>query len=734
MHAGTAWENWYFHTVKSQTSHVMIYYNTLEYNERYFVRFKDVDGNDWRISIQDPTFEGTATELTGAAEPIDWEGNGDASQDEVFCGTTGRIRFICTDSAQASIFTIGNLLPENINDRRVQLMRYTNIGGGVSQFECYWQGFIKPDVYTQDWDMTPYEIELPIVSVVAALEYFPMPLPNENVFGLFDEQTNIGGLVRAICIACGCDIRYILTNKPIYEDFNGQKQLVPGQEYYAHWSQGIVSSMYYYDIDSGIMKPKTLKYVLENICYPYGKIQDVYKGIAILMRWKADAASGAKLYNLPVWTDYDNQVISTTTRFSEFSSVNTINLTDVATAGTDNTFSLIARPRNVKFAKDINTSKEIFEFSDEFIKPSLPIGSTLNGNEYVVDTGTSISGVRRYLYAINTDFVNTGFATNWTLFCSQESLQNYAFCRVVEVSGDNDSNQTSVTVPLGLCLNANAVNSSTGSALIAFTLANGVKTISGMNTLKFSIKPYIINLKDPAYEYPNPIDNPVILVFSIQDTKTGNYLIYDSNEGKWVWQNSSATISFDDLTDESNEWSLVFNEDRQSNDNSLHKLRFGFVARASNNLGNTYGRMFLTFKLEYSEVPAATNQSIAAVFAESLQRNGNTIEYGGSGEELTITFETQCGTKNNVIDGSVMLPFNSFCNAQTYIDTQNREQIEIEAAKFQRYNTSGVQLFDLVTSYAVIKDGTKVYIPVAVGMNPRMNTLKLRLVSTNVTS
>ena len=42
--------------------------------------------------------------------------------------------------------------------------------------------------------------------------------------------------------------------------------------------------------------------------------------------------------------------------------------------------------------------------------------------------------------------------------------------------------------------------------------------------------------------------------------------------------------------------------------------------------------------------------------------------------------------------------------------------------------------FNLIGNYCVIVDGSKVYVPVAVGMNPRMNTIKLILVTTNVTT
>ena len=97
---------------------------------------------------------------------------------------------------------------------------------------------------------------------------------------------------------------------------------------------------------------------------------------------------------------------------------------------------------------------------------------------------------------------------------------------------------------------------------------------------------------------------------------------------------------------------MSFNEERSANDHDLHHLRFGLHCSTTGALSsNTFGRMFCTFKLEYQQCKTATNQGIAATFAKSIECNGTTTNYGGSGEDLTIGFETQCGTKNVVIDG-----------------------------------------------------------------------------------
>ena len=52
----------------------MTYYEPQSYAERYFIPFSDVDGHEWKVSIQQPEYEGTATALQGAEIPVEWMG------------------------------------------------------------------------------------------------------------------------------------------------------------------------------------------------------------------------------------------------------------------------------------------------------------------------------------------------------------------------------------------------------------------------------------------------------------------------------------------------------------------------------------------------------------------------------------------------------------------------------------------------------------------------------------
>jgi hypothetical protein len=109
------------------------------------------------------------------------------------------------------------------------------------------------------------------------------------------------------------------------------------------------------------------------------------------------------------------------------------------------------------------------------------------------------------------------------------------------------------------------------------------------------------------------------------------------------------------------------------------------------------------------------------------------VKCDGSGEALSISFKTRAGNNNAKFQNIV--PYNGFCDYPNYIDKQNREKIEISEATFERVidQWSGARFY-IAAQYCVVVDGSKVYVPVAVGMNPRMNTIKLILVTTNVTT
>lgn len=714
----------------------MIYHRPQDYAERYYIPFSDVEGNEWKVSIQQPEYEGTATALQGAEMPVEWMGRGDEDQEEVVLGSTGTIRIICRkEDVQSNLLEQGNLLPKYINDRRVQVLRYS--GGN---WDVAWQGFIVPQTLSQDWDAAPFEIELPIASVVACMEYFPMPMTNDNCYGAFAEVTNIADMLRRIFCWSGCDMRNIITNKRIYQDFNGQLQYKNDEA--VHWTQGVITSQWFYTIENGIMNPKTFKDVLETIAYPFGKIQEYSKDVCFVMRWKHDADSGdpqspPMLYALTVWSDYENSVLASSVRFSDYARIQRLLLKAIHTEGEDNKQDKVMAPSAVSFSSESENNATVFEMSEKSIKSSLPMD--VNQEVLPIYITRVAEGLFRYVYAIDKFYVNTQFMKDFSFSYSPaytgtfNYLNTLAFCRSVDVTINTDEKSYAMSLPVsfGLFFNLNADLATSRSAVCKFTVPMGIKTVVGINNIKLSVTAYDMNEQEPT---PNG------LAISIKDLY--NNRDYAHVGTTWDWQvgtpDSHVWISVSDLMKEGNDRLLWFNELRGLDDDGLHEIQI--EVQCSGNILHWIGTAFCSVKLEYvtnkwmqeeeEGVWTFPERAVIASFSDGITNRAQ-VQCEGNGEALSIGFKTRAGDNNAKFRGNI-IPHNGFCDYPNYIDKQNREKIEMDAVKVEQYFDT--QYFNLIGNYCVVLDGSKVYVPVAVGMNPRMNTIKLILVTTNVTT
>lgn len=702
----------------------MTYYSKTAYNERYNVQFKDIDGNDWYISIADPTFSGNATELTGAENPVEWFGVGDESQTDVVLGSTGTLRLICLDG-QSSIFTQGALLPDVINERRVTIKRWFEDGGGY--WDIIWQGFIKPEQYTQDWDRAPYEIELPIVSAIAATEFIPMP-DYENV----EEKDTIADLLWYVLDLTGCDFEKIITNKPVYEDFNGNPQYpdTPNPLPY-HWTQSYASTLHFYDYEGDGIKPKMLKDVLETICYPYGKIFEYRRLVAVMMSAGKYIYQNTGLYYLQMNTDSPNYH-----RFVHYDEAGQttieLPLSSFQIAGTDNKISLVSRPESVNFTSKLETDDDIFEMSDDLYKAPITVDvGSLSGNPSYWQYNEKY----RALYRFDDTNVDTSFCSD----LEHTTGIPWIFCRVVDVDGTDTKGYTYNTlIPLGLFMGP--------TELIMIELNRGVRTVELLNMIKLSMRIFAYPPNYQAYgDASNAVhgtytfnlgngDTKVIakmLVVDVTDSNNPQYLDFSAGENhvnQWSWKpydNSIDLIYAEKMQFGGDTCYLTFNEPRDAGDNKPHKLRV-YLSVINTGMDALPVGMFMDLKLEYVRDNSFTTAGLKRAFEEvndSIEFKKQISETGGARESLTIDFKTMCGRNFIVLNGSAFVPYNSFCDATKYIDVQNRKMLELGAVKFDE---AFVQYPFLVT------DNTDVYVPVAFGMNPRMNTCRFTLVTTNI--
>lgn len=127
----------------------------MSYGLKYTIPFAALDDTPCTVQIEQEDYSGEATELQAAAEPFTVE-----IDDEDFIYTplrlsTARLRVVGSDYLQ-TLYTTG------YRQHRVTLLR----GGQVA-----WCGFIKPEVYTQDYVDDLFELEVECVSALSVLEY-----------------------------------------------------------------------------------------------------------------------------------------------------------------------------------------------------------------------------------------------------------------------------------------------------------------------------------------------------------------------------------------------------------------------------------------------------------------------------------------------------------------------------------------------------------------------------------
>lgn len=125
---------------------------------RWQIKFMSFLGTSYVLSIYDADYTGsTITQLTGAADPFVTS----EDTDEVFYipirTQSGYIKFIVENDS-----IVGDMMPVLATDRPVVLR---TLAGAV----C-WVGFLSQEQYSQPWEPCPYEVEIPVVSVMSAMQ------------------------------------------------------------------------------------------------------------------------------------------------------------------------------------------------------------------------------------------------------------------------------------------------------------------------------------------------------------------------------------------------------------------------------------------------------------------------------------------------------------------------------------------------------------------------------------
>ena len=106
------------------------------------------------LNLYEDNYEGEVVELTPAAVPFETQEDSDDTWFVPIRKQTGYIRVLDEGNTDG-------IMPVGMKDRYVE---YTEDGS------LKWCGYVVPDVFSSDWDVTPLEVEFPVVGGLGVLE------------------------------------------------------------------------------------------------------------------------------------------------------------------------------------------------------------------------------------------------------------------------------------------------------------------------------------------------------------------------------------------------------------------------------------------------------------------------------------------------------------------------------------------------------------------------------------
>lgn len=127
----------------------------MSYGLIYTLPFNGIDGKDYTIKIEKEGYQGTSAELTGQPSPFTV-----TLSDEEFVYTPTRF-------STATLHIFGGDYLQDLFSTDYRMCRVTLYEGD----RMIWRGFIKPEIYTQDYRNVKFNLDLECYSAMSVLEY-----------------------------------------------------------------------------------------------------------------------------------------------------------------------------------------------------------------------------------------------------------------------------------------------------------------------------------------------------------------------------------------------------------------------------------------------------------------------------------------------------------------------------------------------------------------------------------
>ena len=124
------------------------------------VPFMSLDGTPYQVDIYEEGYQGSVVAIKGGAQPFVTEEIEDEDAFLPLRTSSGYITIVCEDAA-----LVDAILPNEVHDRYVELVDVTPNANKV-----VWNGYILPEEFSNDWNTTPFELQLPVASPIAACQ------------------------------------------------------------------------------------------------------------------------------------------------------------------------------------------------------------------------------------------------------------------------------------------------------------------------------------------------------------------------------------------------------------------------------------------------------------------------------------------------------------------------------------------------------------------------------------
>lgn len=126
---------------------------------RWQVPFMSLDNKKYRVDIYQENFNGTVEVLKGAATPFYTQEDDDEDAFLPIRTSSGYLTIVVEDPSLPDA-----IMAQDTHDRYVELVDATDANNEVVK----WNGFLSPEEYSGEWNCTPYEMQLPLLSPIAA--------------------------------------------------------------------------------------------------------------------------------------------------------------------------------------------------------------------------------------------------------------------------------------------------------------------------------------------------------------------------------------------------------------------------------------------------------------------------------------------------------------------------------------------------------------------------------------